>query len=298
MIRYKILILGGTGMLGHVLLRCLSMRAGFDVYATLRNTSEVSKYFPPELAGMFWKENVIANEFDTVASALDSIRPDVVVNCIGIIKQLPIANDPLTAITVNALFPHLLALKCRDVEARMIHISTDCVFDGRKGMYTEEDVPAPDDLYGRTKLLGEVDYPHCVTLRTSMVGHELKSSYGLIEWFLSQTGKVKGYRKVIYSGFPTIELARVIRDHVIPDIRLTGLYHVSSEPVSKFDLLRMVEEKYGKKTIIEPYDDLMLDRSMRSDRFCETTGYMPPSWPELIDAMHDDYEAHRGQYGR
>ena len=285
-------------MLGHVLLRCLSMSTALDVYATSRNTSEVSKYFPPELAGMFWKENVIANDFDTVAGALDSIRPDVVVNCIGIIKQLPIANDPLTAITVNALFPHLLALKCRDVEARMIHISTDCVFDGRKGMYVEEDVPTPDDLYGRTKLLGEVDYPHCVTLRTSMIGHELKSSYGLIEWFLSQTDKVRGYRKVIYSGFPTIELARVIRDRVIPDIRLTGVYHVASEPVSKFDLLRMVEEKYGKKTIIEPYDDLMLDRSMRSERFRETTGYMPPSWSELIDAMHEDYEAHREQYDR
>ena len=160
-------------------------------------------------------------------------------------------------------------------------------------MYTEDDVPNAEDLYGRTKLLGEVSYSHCVTLRTSIIGHELKGRYGLIEWFLGQTGRVRGYRKAIYSGFPTIELARIISDHVLPDRELSGVYHVSSAPISKYDLLKMVAERYGKQIEIAPDEDFAIDRSLNSDRFRSRTGYSPPPWPELIDRMHRDYEAHK-----
>jgi dTDP-4-dehydrorhamnose reductase len=294
----RILILGGMGMLGHVLFRYLSQNIDYDVYATARNISEIPKYFSPELARKFRQDNVDAASFDTVIRALASIQPDIVINCIGIIKQLPIASDPLTAITVNAQLPHRISLVSRTASARMIHISTDCVFDGKKGMYTEDDIPTADDLYGRTKLLGEVSYPHCVTLRTSIIGHELRGKHGLIEWFLGQTGKVSGYKNSIYSGFPTIELARIIGDYALPNADLSGIYHVSSTPISKFDLLKMVAEKYGKKIDIELYEDFVQDRSLKSELFRAKTGYVPPAWPELIDAMHKDYEANREQYGR
>lgn len=294
----RILILGGTGMLGHVLFRYLSQNTDYDVYATARSISEIPKYFSTELARKFRQDNVDAASFDTVIRALASIQPDIVINCIGIIKQLPIASDPLTAITVNAQLPHRISLVSRAASARMIHISTDCVFDGKKGMYTEDDIPTADDLYGRTKLLGEVSYPHCVTLRTSIIGHELRGKHGLIEWFLGQTGKVSGYKNSIYSGFPTIELARIIGDYTLSNPDLSGIYHVSSTPISKFDLLKMVAEKYGKKIDIELYEDFVQDRSLKSQLFRAKTGYVPPAWPELVDAMHKDYKANREQYGR
>ena len=292
----RILILGGTGMLGHVLLRYLFKNTGHDVFATARNISEIHKYFPPELAGRFRQENVDADDFDSIIRALTKVQPDIVINCIGLIKQLPIANDPLAAITVNAQLPHRIAQISRDVGARMIHISTDCVFDGKKKMYTEDDVPSAKDLYGRTKLLGEVSYPHCITLRTSIIGHELKGHYGLIEWFLRQTGKVRGYKNAIYSGFPTIEFARIIRKYVLLNPDLSGIYHVSSAPISKFDLLGIVVEKYGKKIDIEPYEDFVQNRSLKSELFRTQTGYVPPDWVELVDAMYKDYEAHKKQY--
>lgn len=292
----KILILGGTGMLGHVLFRYLTNNTDYDVYATTRNRGEISKYFSPELARKFRPDNVDADNFDTVIRALASIQPDIVINCIGIIKQLPISEDPLTAITVNAQLPHRISLISRTAKARMIHISTDCVFDGMKGSYTEEDTPNATDLYGRTKMLGEVIYPHCVTLRTSIIGHELKGNHGLVGWFLGQTGNVRGYRKAIYSGFTTLELARVITDYVLPNPSLSGLYHVSSEPISKYDLIKLVAQEYAKDIEITPYDDFVLDRSMNSENFRSITGYVPPDWQELVSSMHKDYQEYRAQY--
>jgi len=163
-------------------------------------------------------------------------------------------------------------------------------------MYTENDQSNAEDLYGRTKFLGEVAYPHCLTLRTSIIGHELKGGYGLIEWFLTQNQKVRGFRKAIYSGFPTIEIARIIRDYVLPNPELKGIYQVSSEPVSKYDLLRLVAKQYGKDIEIEPYDDFVQDRSLDSTIFRETTGYQPSSWDELLERMHSDFLANHHYY--
>lgn len=292
----RILILGGTGMLGHALLRYFSAVPDHDVYATARSMVGLDKYFPKELLDRFCADQVDVNDFESVIRALATIKPDVVINCIGIIKQLPQANDPLTAISLNALLPHRISLICQAAGARMIHISTDCVFDGKKGMYTEDDQSNAEDLYGRTKFLGEVNYPHCVTLRTSIIGHELKGGYGLIEWFLSQPQKVRGFRKAIYSGFPTVELARIIHDHVLPNPDLSGVYHVSSEPTSKYELLCGVAERYDRKTQIEPDDDFVQDRSLDSTAFREKTGYKPPSWDKLIEMMHNDFQANRRFY--
>jgi len=283
-------------MLGHLLLRYLSAYPEYDVYATARSLSGLEKHFTEDVRVRFRTDLVDANYFDSVIRALASIQPDVVINCIGIIKQLPLADDPLTAITVNALLPHRISLISRTAGARLLHISTDCVFDGKKGMYTENDQSNAEDLYGRTKFLGEVSYPHCMTLRTSIIGHELKGRYGLIEWFLAQPQKVRGFRKAIYSGFPTIELARIIRDYVLPNSELRGIYHVSSAPISKYNLLHLVAARYSKDIEIEPYDDFVQDRSLDSTVFRTATGYQPPSWNKLIEMMHSDFMANRRFY--
>lgn len=285
----RVLILGGTGMLGHVLFLHLSSISNYDVYATARSFKNIDNWFPQKLVEKI-RPIVDADNFDTIIRAFAAIQPEIVINCIGLIKQLPMASDPLSAVTINSLLPHRISMLCRTAHARLIHISTDCVFDGKKGNYAETDAVNPDDLYGRSKLLGEVAYPtHCITIRTSMIGHELKGKRGLIEWFLAQENKIQGFSRVIYSGFPTIELSHIIADHIIPNTDLTGIYHVSSNPVSKYDLLKLVAEKYNKTIGIEPYDSFVQDRSLDSAVFRKLSGYSPPDWHELIDKMHEHY---------
>jgi dTDP-4-dehydrorhamnose reductase len=167
----------------------------------------------------------------------------------------------------------------------MIHISTDCVFNGKKGNYTEVDPSDAEDLYGRTKFLGEVSYPHTITLRTSIIGRELKTRLGLIEWFLAQKGEIQGYKKAIYSGFTTDELSRIVMDYIIPRPDLSGVYNVSSDPISKFDLLGLAKESFRHNVNISPNEEFIIDRSLNSTRFRQATGYNPPSWPEMIEMM-------------
>lgn len=283
-------------MLGHLLFRYLSQVENLDVYATARSLQGLSNCFSPELKAKIRSDTVDADNFDSVIRALASIQPDIVINCIGLVKQMPIANDPLSAITVNAQLPHRLSLVCRTANARLIHISTDCVFDGKKGMYTEKDDSNATDLYGRTKFLGELSYGHCITLRTSIIGHELKGRYGMIEWFLAQERSVKGYTRAIYSGFPTVELAKIISDYVVPNEDLHGVFHVSSQPISKYHLLKLVADTYGKNIQIEPYHDIIIDRSLDSSAFMKKTNYVPPSWPQLVADMYKDYIEQKEDY--
>jgi dTDP-4-dehydrorhamnose reductase len=284
----KVLILGGTGMIGHVLFTKLSLNTSLDVYATARSPVGLEKWFPATVLKKI-RVNVDANDFDTIIRALASIEPDIVINCIGLIKQLPLGDDPLSAITVNSQMPHRLSLICRTAGAKLIHMSTDCVFQGTKGQYLESDPSDCTDLYGRTKYLGEVSYPHCITLRTSLIGHELKGNYGLTEWFLAQQGKVRGFTKAIFSGLPTIELARVINDYILPNPELHGIYHISSKPISKYDLLNLIHLTYKNDIEIERYNDFMIDRSLDSAKFRQATGYVAPDWSDLVDIMHQDY---------
>ena len=281
----RILILGGSGMLGHRL--WLKLQSKHDTWVTTRGKPP---HFPdhPEFPIDKIIKNVDALIFDEVVRALSIVQPDIVINCIGLIKQTPLAKDPLSAIRVNAMLPHQLSLICKSAKIRLIHISTDCVFSGRKGNYTENDPSDASDLYGRTKFLGEVSYPNTITLRTSIIGRELKSKLGLIEWFLGQEGEINGYRKAIYSGLTTDELGRVIRDYGVPHEELTGMYHVSSEPISKYELLQMAKETFAKEITIHPYDDFVIDRALDSSRFRELTGYQPPSWKEMIEALASD----------
>ena len=286
--RLRVLVLGGTGMVGHKMFQVLSSRPHLEVYATARDLRGLEEHFDAGVLPRI-RTGVDAADFDTIIRALASVQPDVVVNCIGLIKQLPLAEDPLTAITVNAQLPHRISLICRAAKARMVQIGTDCVFDGTRGGYREEDPSDAKDLYGRTKYLGEVTYPHCITLRTSIIGHELKGRLSLVEWFLAQKAPIRGYTRAIYSGLTTPELARVVADYVLPHPELNGLYHLSVDPISKYDLLRLLATYYGVSTPIEPFDGVAIDRSLDSARFREATGYTPPVWPELAEAMHRDY---------
>ena len=281
----RILILGASGMLGSTLFRYFSSQSGVEVYGTARSFHSVRTL--PEALHAHLKLNVDVENADHLLKAFAEVRPDVVLNCVGIVKQLSEADDPLTAIPINSLLPHRLAKLFATSGARLIHFSTDCVFSGSKGLYAECDTPDAADLYGRSKLLGEVDYANAITLRTSLIGHELAGNRSLVSWFLTQNGSVKGYRRAIFSGLPTIEIARVVHEHVLPNPDLCGLYHLSVDPISKFDLLRLVAHVYGKSIEIIPDDEFVIDRSLDSSRFRAETGYSPKPWPDLIQAMHD-----------
>lgn len=282
----RILILGAGGMLGHKL--CLSYRERYETWATVRSTPSLYMPYnliqPERLLG-----GVDAFNIDSVIRVLGTVQPDVVINCIGIIKQLPNAKNPLVSLTINSLFPHRLANLCRATAARLIHISTDCVFSGRKGMYTEEDLSDAEDLYGRTKFLGEVTGAGSLTLRTSIIGRELRTTSSLIEWFLSNKGnRVRGYSNAIYSGFTTLALAQMMANVIEDYPQLSGLYHLSSEPINKYDLLTLIADTLALPIEIEPNPDIQIDRSLNSDRFWSEVDFTPPSWSSMIQAMADD----------
>jgi dTDP-4-dehydrorhamnose reductase len=220
----RLLILGASGMLGNTLLRYFAAKKSFQVFASVRGNGSL-RHIAGEINYQLIS-GVDAENADHLLRVFDIARPDVVVNCVGVVKQLAEADDTLVSIPLNSLLPHRLARLCAVTGSRLIHISTDCVFSGEKGSYLESDVPDATDLYGRSKLMGEVDYPHAITLRTSLIGHELHGARSLINWFLAQEGSVRGFTKAIFSGLPTVEIARVIEAHVLPNPELHGLYHL------------------------------------------------------------------------
>jgi dTDP-4-dehydrorhamnose reductase len=280
----KVLVIGASGMIGSTVLRVLSENKNWQVFGSVRDAN-VKRLFSPAI-GEHLISGVDVEHSDTLAKILDQIRPDVVVNCAGLTKHKKEAEDPLIVIPINTLMPHRLAQLCKLVGARLIHVSTDCVFSGEKGNYAEVDFPDARDVYGKSKELGEVNYPHAVTLRTSTIGHELQSKYGLLDWFLSQQGQCKGYNRAVFSGLPTVVFAQVVRDVIIPHPELSGLYHVAAEPINKFDLLKLIAEVYGKALDIVPDDKLVIDRSLNGRRFQLATGYVAPEWTELVKLMH------------
>jgi dTDP-4-dehydrorhamnose reductase len=281
-----VLVLGATGMLGHKALQVLVRHS--EVTGTVRDQAAAYAHHPV-LSGFDLLGDVRAEDFDSVVQAVAASRPQVVLNCIGIIKQLPAAHDPLVSIGINALFPHRLARLCRAVGARLIHLSTDCVFSGRRGNYSEDDPPDAEDLYGRSKLLGEVTQAGCLTIRTSMIGRELQSSHGLIEWLLSQQGRsICGFSRAIFSGLPTLTLAECIARVILEHPQLEGLRHVAAAPIDKHRLLTLVRQIYDLDVQIEAYADFVCDRSLDGSRFAQETGWQAPDWPAMIAAMHAD----------
>lgn len=281
----RTLILGASGMLGSAVLRALHGSVGKKVLATVRSAASIRHFTSDQQADIIANVDVLDN--DSLVALLNRTKPDTIINCVGLIKQQSTAKDPLVALPLNALFPHKLARLAALTGARLVHVSTDCVFSGATGNYTEDCKADADDLYGVSKRLGElVDYTNAITLRTSIIGRELSSAYSLVDWFLAQTGEVKGFDKAIFSGLPTCELAMVIRDYVMPKPELTGLYHVSAKPISKYELLKLIAIEYGKDINIVRDESLVIDRSLVSTRFADASGYVAPNWPELIKRMH------------
>jgi dTDP-4-dehydrorhamnose reductase len=274
----RVLILGAGGMLGHKVWQIFRDR--FDCRAAVRTRLPLPLFDDDRVIDGF-----DAFDFDGVTRLIAKVRPEVVVNCIGVVKQLAAAHDPIASITLNSLFPHVVARACAEVGARMIHSSTDCVFSGRRGNYAEDDVPDAADLYGRSKLLGEVSAPH-LTIRTSIIGHELRTSNGLVEWFLSHRGgSVRGFTRAVFSGVTTATLAQTLADVIEQHPDLHGLYHVAGEAISKYDLLVMLNEAFDAGVAITPDDSVVIDRSLDATRFRSVTGLVPPAWPEMIAAL-------------
>lgn len=278
----RILILGGDGMLGHHLFTFLQER--HEVRCTLRQDLAVYEQlmlFSVETA----YAGIDARSFDRLVEVLADFQPAIVINCIGIVKQRPTAKESIPILEINALLPHRLAVLCKGIGARLLHFSTDCVFNGRKGNYLETDPSDAEDLYGKTKFLGEVHDENCLTLRTSIIGRELSRHKSLLDWFLSQEGFVKGFKNAIFNGFTTIEMGRIIEKVLIEYPNAHGVYHVSSEPINKYDLLLLFREKLGHDIEIFPDEKFCCDRSLNSIRFRKEFNYSPPSWSDMVDEL-------------
>lgn len=282
----RLLVLGGDGMLGHRVLRAAG-ESGHEVAATLRQSRQA--YAGLGLfdgADIF--DHVDVRSLDRLCEVFATFRPQAVVNCVGIVKQRPSARDVGLSIEVNALFPHRLARLCRAAGARLIHISTDCVFDGRRGNYHDDDPADATDVYGRTKYLGEVGEEGCLTLRSSIIGFELARKTGLLEWVLAQSGTVKGFRNAIFSGFTTQEMSRIIMMLLREHPQACGVYQVSSAPISKFDLVSGIARRLKPDLTVVPDDEVRIDRSLDSTRFRSLFAYVPPSWPAMLDELAAD----------
>jgi len=285
----KILVLGASGMIGSGIFRVLSGERNFEVFGSIR-FKELKKFFSEHQKEYLVICNDVLDQIQLV-HLFSNIKPNVVINCVGLTKHQNNAHDVRLAIPINTMFPHRLADLCKACGARLIHISTDCIFSGSRGNYLEVDNSDADDVYGKSKYLGEViNDLHAVTLRTSTIGHELQSSFGLLEWFLAQEDSCTGFNKAIFSGLPNTIFAEVIRDYVIPRPELHGLYHVGGAPIGKYDLLKLIAAEYGKDIDIKSDDKFSIDRSLNSELFKAATGYCSPSWPELIQSMHKSQE--------
>lgn len=280
----RILVLGASGMLGSTVMRVLSEKKDWQLFGTVRSAN-TGRFFSPQIAECLLPGCDVENH-DALVKVFNKVKPTVVINCIGLVKQLADADDPLLALPINSLLPHRLAALCNLSDARLIHISTDCVFKGDKGAYEEKDISDATDLYGKSKFLGEVYLPHTVTLRTSIIGHELQNAHGLVEWFLEQKDRCNGYTRSIFSGLPTVALAQFIRDVIIPRPDLSGLYHVAAQPISKFDLLSLIADVYGKAIRIVVDESVVINRSLNGEKLRQDTGYEAPDWRSLIQLMH------------
>ncbi len=279
----RLLILGGSGMLGHQLWR--GLHAQHDTWVTLRRpVADFAVHNLFDEAKAIQLDDI--TDDTALERALGQAKPEAVINCVGLIKQRDEASDEALTLRVNAEFPHRLAKRCGEAGARLIHFSTDCIFAGTKGNYTESDPSDAADLYGQSKHQGEVADAHSVTLRTSVIGHELGTNLALLDWFLSQRGQaISGFTKAIYSGFTTLEMARIVDRILTHHPALSGVWHVASEPISKFALLQLCREKLGWEGVIEPNDEFVCDRSLNADRFNQATGYTPPSWEAMISEL-------------
>jgi dTDP-4-dehydrorhamnose reductase len=279
----KVLVLGSNGLIGSNIVKVLSGDLSLEVFGTI-NVNIHPRLERDFSTKIFRGVNVLNSA--KLLEVFELIGPEVVINCVGLTKHKHDEFRAIDAIALNALYPHRLAEIARIFGSRLIHFSTDCVFSGGRGLYSEVDPPDAVDLYGRSKALGEVLYGNALTIRTSTIGHELGSNHGLLDWFLSQQLRCKGFSQAVFSGLPTVIIARVLRDYILRDKTMIGLYHIAANPINKYDLLKLIAKEYGKKIDIEIDDELKIDRSLNSSKFNQVTGFCCPEWPILIKEMH------------
>ena len=286
----SILVLGGEGMLGHKVFQNLANRfpgTKCTIFGSLSDPFyRAIPLFKPEAT----IERVNAMDLPALLQLLEKEKPDYLINCIGIVKQRDEGKMAIPSITINSLLPHRLAEWGMSWGGRLVHFSTDCVFSGRKGNYNEDDPSDAEDLYGKSKYLGEVaDRPDALTLRTSIIGRELSNFKSLLEWFLEQNGKkVKGFKRVIYSGVTTNYIAELVGKIISDHPNLSGLYQVTAPSTTKHDLLVRIRDAYKLDIDIVPDDSEISDRSMIGDRFRKATGYKEPTWDELMEQLVKD----------
>jgi dTDP-4-dehydrorhamnose reductase len=278
----KVLVLGATGMIGSAVYNVLSQSSEYAVRGTVRSVDSVTLFNPEIREGLVPITDL--EDVLEIECLLDRCGPSVVINCLSLGKPLP--NDPMRMISMFAILPKRLSMLCGNRGIRFVQIGTDGVFSGKRGNYCETDLPDAIDVYGLSKLLGEPDGAHALTLRASIIGPELRGRAGLLEWFLSQGQRCAAYNRVIFSGLPTNVLAEIIRDHVLQRPGLHGTYHVAAPAISKFDLLRLISQRYGKRIELVPNSIVVSDRSLDASRFADATGYHPPDWHHLVDALH------------
>ncbi|MCF8196643.1 MAG: SDR family oxidoreductase [Polynucleobacter sp.] len=285
----KILVLGANGMIGSAIYKRLHDEPSLRLFGGIRNLSD-KRFFSAPLQENLVDCGDLTNPKST-PFLLGKINPEVIINCAGLTKHKKESDNSEIAMPINAIMPHQFASASDERGIRFIHISSDCVFSGTKGMYVEDDLPDAWDLYGRSKALGEVIQGNAITLRTSTIGHELHTNYGLLEWFLAQEKECLGFSKAIFSGLPSVVFAEVILDFVLPNPKLRGLYQVSADPINKYDLLSLIANIYGKKIDIKQDHEFTIDRSLNYEKFMAATGYVPAAWPDLIETMYKNYKA-------
>ena len=289
----RIIVLGSTGLIGNTITKFFLNQSKYETFGILRDLEKISFFDNRYHKNFIHIDNIL--DFEKFEKILIKLKPKLIINCLGITNKFLKNNFKSVeeSIKINALFPHRLHEICSKIDARLIHLSTDCVFSGRKGFYKEDDIPDPLDIYGRSKLLGELNYSNSLTIRKSVIGHEFLSRNGLLEWFLNKKETVEGYKNAIFSGLTVLELAKIIDKYIIPNKRLSGIIHVAGNPISKYELLYLISNEYQKKINIIPNESFKIDRTLNSNLFNNITGYKIKDWKELISSMHEFYLFHK-----
>ena len=283
----KILILGSSGLLGNTLTKYFFEKSNYKTYGYLRDSSKLKFFKKKYISRLSVIQNVL--KINDLRRKIKELSPEVIINCIGQTNKISgqNLNNIENFININSLFPFRLKEICDEIQARLIHFSSDCVFSGEKGFYSEKDNPDPTDIYGKSKLLGELNNKNIITIRKSVIGHELDSKKGLLEWFLNQEESVEGFKEAIFSGLTVLELARIIDMYILPNRDINGIIHLSAEPISKYELLEIIAKQYNKLIKIKPNKEIKIDRSLNSEYFKKLTGYKSDPWPLLINSMKE-----------